>query len=139
VKGRRAHQGALDKLIEEGVDPRSAASVFLIGGAAGHRKAGTCKFLGGCVKAIRTSEFCEDHQPIKAEKSDRCQSSRRLLGVEVKVTGGVCNPCYKKPERTAARKKAMVEKKATRGVCSTPGCTGVNHNGHGTKVVSNVY
>jgi len=35
------------------------------------------------------------------------------LGVEVMVTGGVCSPCYKNPETTAARKNATAEKKAT--------------------------
>ncbi len=37
------------------------------------KKAG-CKFLGVCKKAIRTDEFCNNHQPIKDEKSDRCRS-----------------------------------------------------------------
>jgi hypothetical protein len=52
-----------------------------------------------------------------------------VLGVEVKVTGGVCNPCYQKPEAIATRKNATAEKKAARGVCSTPGCTGINQRG----------
>jgi hypothetical protein len=33
------------------------------------------------------------------------------------------------PEATAARKIAMAEKKAARGECSTPGCTGLNYRG----------
>jgi len=63
----------------------------------------------------------------KPEKSDKCRVYERVLGVEVKVRGGVCNPCYKKPEATAARKKATAEKKAARGTCS--GCKGVNNRG----------
>ena len=127
--GRRAHDGAVNNLINEVVDPKKASSELSIRNAANHRKAGTCKFLGGCNKAIRTGELCKDHQPIKAEKSDRCQSCGRMLGGEMKVTGGVCNPCYQ-PEATAARKKAIAAKKEARGTCSTPGCTVVNHNGH---------
>jgi hypothetical protein len=95
------------------------------------KKAGTCKFLGGCNKAIKSGELCIDHQPIKAEKSDRCGSCGRVLGVEVKVRGGVCYPCYTKPEATAARKKIMAEKKAVQGLCSTPDSTGINHKGRG--------
>jgi hypothetical protein len=34
-----------------------------------------------------------------------------MLGVVVKVIGGHCYPCYIKPEVTAARKKAITEKK----------------------------
>ena len=41
--------------------------------------------------------------------------------MEVIVIGGVCNPCYQKPEAIAARKKATAEKKADQGVRSTPG------------------
>jgi len=63
-----------------------------------------------------------------------------VLGVVVKVIGGHCYPCYRKPELTAARKKTIAEKKAGRVECSTPGCTGVNHHGRSkcictTKVV----
>ena len=59
------------------------------------KKAGTCKFLGGCNKAIKSGELCIDHQPIKAEKSDRCGSCGRVLGVEVKVRGGVLSMLHK--------------------------------------------
>jgi len=97
--------------------------------AENRRKSGTCKFLGGCNKAVMSGELCIDHQPIKAEKSDKCRSCGRALGVEVKVTGGVCNPCYCKPEATAARKKSNGGKESCRGVCSTTSCTGINHRG----------
>ena len=43
------------------------------------KKAGTCKFLGGCNKAIRSGELCIDHQPIKAEKSDGCGSCGKVI------------------------------------------------------------
>ena len=55
----------------------------------------------------------------------------RVLGVNEKVRGGVCSPCYQKPEAIAARKKATAEKKATRGSCSTPGCKDVNFRSRG--------
>ena len=45
------------------------------------------------------------------------------------VRGGVCSPCYQKPEAKAARKKATADKKDSRGTCSTPGCNGTNHKG----------
>ncbi len=123
----------MKKLINEGVDPEKASLEKIIRNWANLKKIWhTCKFLGGCNKAIRSDELCKDHQPIKAKKSDRRGSSGAgVRGVEVKVTGGVCNPCYKKPGATAARKTAMVEKKEAQGVCSTPGCTGIIHNGCG--------
>ena len=76
-----------------------------------------------------SGELCVHHQPIKAEKSDWCQGCGRVFGVEVRVIGGVCNLCYQKPEEVAARKKITVEKKAARGVCSTPGRAGTNYLG----------
>jgi hypothetical protein len=128
--GHRGCEGVVNNLINEGVDLKTASSELVIHYLANNRKSCNCKFCGGCNKAIYSGEFCDNHQPIKAEKSDRCQSCGRVLGVEMKVTGvGVCNPCYQKPEATAARKKAMAEKKAARGVCSTPGCTGDGHRG----------
>ena len=137
---RQGREGAVNNLINEGVDPKKASSELMIPVAANRRKSGTCKFLGGCNKAIRYSNFCKNHRPNKAKKSDRCGSCGVVLGVVVKVIGGHCYPCYRKPELTAARKKTIAEKKAGRGECSTPGCTGVNHHGCGkcictTKVV----
>ena len=129
-QGHRRCNSAVNYLIDNGVDPKKASSELSIHYSANCRKSGTCKFLGGCNKAIRSGDFCDNHKPINAEKSDRCRSCGRVLGVEVKVTGGVCNPCYQKPEAIAARKKATAEKKAARGVCSTPGCAGINHRGH---------
>ena len=82
-------------------------------------------YLVGAILQLNQVGFAKNHQPIKAEKSDRCGSCGRVLGVEMKVIGGVCNPCYNKPEATAAHKKAMAEKKAARGVCSIPGCTDI--------------
>ena len=95
------------------------------------RKSGTCKYPG-CGYAIVHGQLCIKHyQPIKAEKSDKCRVCERVLGVNEKSRGGVCSRCYQKPEATAARKKAMAEKKATRGTCSTPGCKGINFRGQG--------
>jgi len=127
-KGHRACQGAVNNLINEGVDSRSASSELGIRGAADHRKSSTYKYTG-CTRAMHSGDFCEHHRPIKAEKSDRCKSCRRVLGVEVKVMGGVCKPCYRKPEATTACKKATPEKKAARGECSTPGCKCTRFNG----------
>ncbi len=62
--------------------------------------------------------------------ADTLRGGGRVLGVEVKVTGGVCRRCYMKPEAVATRKKATAEKKAARGTCSTPGCNGVNMRGN---------
>ena len=96
-----------------------------------YRKYGNCIYPG-CTYAILHGEFCVKHyQPINAEKSDKCRVCERVVGVNEKVTGGVCSPCYQKPEAIAARKKATAEKKATRGSCSTPGCKGVNFRGRG--------
>ena len=58
----------------------------------------------------------------KPEKSDKCRVCGRVFGVKERVTGGVCMKCYKKPETTAARKKATAAKKAAKKTCSTPGC-----------------
>ncbi len=132
VKGRQGRNGAVNNLINEGADPKKASTELAIRHAANRREAGTCKFPGGCSKAIRSSEFCDDHQPtkLKAEKSDQCGSCGRVLGVEVRVVGGVCYLCYQKPEAKVARKKAMADKKAARGGdCSTTGCEGSRYIG----------
>ena len=127
-KGHRACQGAVNNLINEGVDSRSALSELGICGAADRRKSSTCKYTG-CTRAMHSGDFCKHHRPIKAEKSDRCKSCRQVLGVEVKVMGGVCKLCYRMPEATTACKKAMPEKKAAQGECSTPGCKCTRFNG----------
>ena len=95
-------------------------------------KSGSCIYPG-CPLSIRSGEFCKKHQPHKpiVEKSDKCRSCGQVLGVNVKVIGGVCRSCYDRPEATAARKKATAAKKAARGTCSTPGCDGVNNRGLG--------
>ena len=128
-QGRRRRDGIVNNLINDGVDPEKASSELMICVHSNREKADTCKFLGGCNKAIKSGEFCIDHKPIKDEKSDWCGCCGRLLGGEVRVRTGVCYPCYKKPEATAARKKATAEKKAARGTCYTPGCKGVNNRG----------
>ena len=45
-----------------------------------------------------------------------------MFRVDVRVIRGVCN-------LVVARKKTMVEKKDALGICSTPGCDGVNNRG----------
>ncbi len=60
-------------------------------------------------------------KPI-VEKSDKYRSCGRVFRVDVRVIRGVCN-------LLVARKKAMVEKKDALGICSTPGCDGVNNRG----------
>ena len=70
MSGCRARQGAVDKLIEEGVDPKKASSELGIIYAANRRKAGTCTY-NGCKFAMHSGFLCKHHQPIKAEKSDR--------------------------------------------------------------------
>jgi hypothetical protein len=74
--------------------------------------------------------FAEITFPPSPKKVISVGFCERVLGVnEKKLVGGVCNPYYKKPEATAARKKATAEKKAARGSCSTPGCDGINNRG----------
>jgi len=112
----------------------TASEFGRIGGKARsaiYKKAGTCKFLGGCKKAIRSGEFCGDHQPVKPEKSNKCRSCGWVFGIKVKVIEGVCNQCYQKPEAKAAHKQAMAEKKDARGICSTIGYDGINLRGLG--------
>ena len=96
-----------------------------------YRKADLCKFLDGCKKAIRSGEFCGDHQPTKpiVEKSDNCRSCGRELGVEVRVVLGVCYACYQKPAAKEARKRRwrrrkMLEEHAPHRVA---GCKGMDY------------
>jgi hypothetical protein len=137
--GHRGRDGAQDSLEAKGFTgeggTRSASTELARRGgealSAIIRKSGTCKYPG-CGYAIVHGQLCIKHyQPIKAEKSDKCWVCERVLGVNEKARGGVCSRCYQKPEATAARKKAMAEKKATRGTCSTPGCKGINFRGQG--------
>jgi hypothetical protein len=93
-----------------------------------YRKAGDCSYPG-CTSAIYSGEFCGKHNPKKPEKSDKCRVCERVFVAKERVRGGVCNTCYMKPEAAATRKKATAEKKAARGTCSTPGCTGWNYRG----------
>ena len=132
--GLRRCRGALASLEAQGFTGEGAASSELArrGGeacSAIYRKSGNCAYPG-CTFAISSGEFCGKHNPPKPEKSDKCRVCERVLRVnEKKVVGGVCNPCYQKPEATAARKKATAEKKTARETCSTPGCNGVNDRG----------
>jgi hypothetical protein len=111
VFGRQGYDGALDSLVAQGVDPRRASSEFAIHCAAKRREAGNSKFLGGCNRAMYSGELCIHHQPIKAEKNDRCRGCGHVSGVE---TGerDLCQPCYRKPEATVARKAVVAEKEA---------------------------
>jgi hypothetical protein len=119
--GKGGAASASTELARRGGEARSAI----------YRKSGNCIYPG-CTYAISNGELYINHyQPIKAKKSDKCRVCERVLGVNEKVRGGVCSPCYQKPEAIAARKKATAEKKATRGSCSTPGCKGVNFRGRG--------
>ena len=54
----QGHKGAVNNLINEGVDPQKASSELIIRVPANSRKSGTCKFLGGCDKAISYGDFC---------------------------------------------------------------------------------
>ena len=120
---------AVNKLIDEGVDPMKALSELLIRSRAKFKIAGTCKYPGGCTLSIRSGYFCNIHMPVKPEKSDECRRCGQVFRVREKVVGGVCNPCYQKPEAVAACRHAIAEKKDDLGTCSTPGCTGINHRG----------
>jgi hypothetical protein len=136
--GHRGRDGALASLETQGFTGEGAASTELAcrggearwGGEArlAINRSGNCIY-SGCPFAISSGEFCVTHNPPKEEKSDKCRVCRRVLGMEKRVRGGVCNACYCKPEAKAARKKATTEKKAARGTCSTPSCNGVNIRG----------
>ena len=129
--GHRGRDGALASLETQGFTGEGAASTELArrggearwGGEARSaiNRSGNCIYPS-CTFAISSSEFCVTHNPPKQEKSDKCRVCGRVLGMEKRVRGGVCNACYCKPEAKAARKKATAEKKAARGTCSTPGC-----------------
>jgi hypothetical protein len=65
-----------------------------------------------CTRAMHSGGLCIHHQPIKAEKSDRCGRCGRVFGVEERVRVGLCNTCYNKPETVVTHKKAFAEKEA---------------------------
>jgi hypothetical protein len=127
--GHRGCDGALDSLEAQGFTEEGEASFELSrrGGVAClaiYRISGNCAYPG-CTYAIYSGEFCKNHNPAKPAKSGKCRVCGWVFVAKERVTGGVCMPCYKKPEAIAARKKATVEKKAARGTCSTLGCKGI--------------
>jgi hypothetical protein len=134
--GKRLRKGALASLERQGFTGEGGTRLASTelgrrGGEAKaeiYRKTGDCSHPG-CTYGIYSGEFCEKHHPKKPEKSDKCRVCERVFVAKDRVRGGVCMPCYKKPEAAAARKKAFAEKKAARGTCSTPGCTGWNFRG----------
>ena len=85
----------------------------------------------GAIRQLSPVSFALITSPSRPRKVMGVGVAGRLLGVQVKVRGRVCYPCYTKPEATAARKKIMAEKKAVQGLCSTPDSTGINHKGRG--------
>ena len=130
---RRGREGALVSLEEQGFTGEGAALSELArrvgeANAAIYRIAGNCTFPS-CTRAIHSSLLCKQHLPRKPkpEKSDVCIDCERVLGKV--VVGGLCNRCYNKPEREAARKKATAERRASRGTCPTPGCARVKWRG----------
>ena len=127
--GLRRRGGALASLEAQGFTGEGGALSALTelarrGGEAKsaiYRKAGNC-IVEGCKKAILSGEFCKEHQPNKpiVEKSDKCRSCGRVIGVNDRVVGGVCYSCYYKPEAVATRKKAAAKKKSgTRNMLHT--------------------
>ena len=67
-QGRRRCDGAVNHRINEGVDSKQASSELAIRNAANHRKAGNCKFLGGCNKAIFPVSFVIITSPSRLRK-----------------------------------------------------------------------
>ena len=134
--GHRGRRGALASLENQGFTgkggTRTGSTEFARRGGVAYseiyRKTGDCSYPG-CTCAIYSGEFCEKHHPKKPKKSDKCRDCSRVFGAKEEVRGGVCQACYKKPEATAARKKATAERKEARGTCSTPGCNGWNYRG----------
>jgi hypothetical protein len=116
--GHRGRGGALASVEAQGFTgeegTRTASSELGRRGgearSAIYRKTGDCSYPG-CTCAIYSGEFCGKHHPKKPEKSDKCRVCERVFGEKEKIRGGVCMPCYKKPEAAAARKKATAEKK----------------------------
>jgi hypothetical protein len=116
--GHRGRRGALASVEAQGFTgeegTRTASSELGRRGgearSAIYRKTGDCSYPG-CTCAIYSGEFCGKHHPKKPEKSDKCRVCERVFGEKEKIRGGVCMPCYKKPEAAAARKKATAEKK----------------------------
>ena len=82
----------------------------------------------GAIRQLGPVSFALITSPSRPRKVMGVGVAGRLLGVQVKVRGGVCYPCYTKPEATAARKKNWRKKSGSR--------SGINHKGT-TKVVSN--
>ena len=134
--GHRGRDGALATLEAQGFTEEGSASSELghRGGMACaeiYRKADLWKYPGGCPcmqlsPVVYAGITLMPTKPI-GEKSDKCRSCGWVLGVEVRVRGGVCNPCYQKPEATAARKQATAGKKDARGRCITPNCKGMDY------------
>ena len=63
--------------------------------------------LGQCIPVV----FAYIISPSRPRKVMGVGVAGRLLGVQVKVRGGVCYPYYTKPKATAARKKIWRKKK----------------------------
>ena len=136
--GHRGRGGSLASLEAQGFTGKGGArsaswELGHCGGEASsaiYRTSGNC-IVEGCNKAINTGEFCKQHRPIKpaVEKSDKCRSCGRVIGVNERVRRGVCNSCYCKPEARDARKKTKAATNAARGTCNTPGCKRVNDKG----------
>jgi hypothetical protein len=134
--GHRGRGGALASLETQGFtgEGGAASASTELGRRGGearsaiYRISGDCSYPG-CTYAVYSGEFCGKHHPKKPEKSDKCRVCERVFGAKETIRGGVCNTCYKKPEATAARKKATAKKKAARGTCSTQGCNGWNYRG----------
>ena len=106
MSGRRARQGAVDKLIEERVDPQKAPLKLGIIYAANHRKAGTCTYTG-CKFAMHSGFLCKQDQPIKAKKSDLCGICGRVFRVEekVRVDSAICATKSQRQQRRAKRQR----------------------------------
>jgi hypothetical protein len=136
--GHRGRGGSLASLEAQGFTGEGGArsASWELGHRGGEARSGIYRTSGNCIvegcnKAINSGEFCKQHQPIKpiVEKSDKCRSCGRVIGVNERVRGGVCNSCYSKPEARDVRKKTKAATNAARGTCNTPGCKRVNDKG----------
>ena len=99
-RGRRSRDGARAKLMTAGICTRI-----------------------GCKEPIQSGELCREHYP-KPENRGDCIFCNKVLKEKDKRRG-VCDPCFYKPERVAARK----ERRASIGTCNTPGCHYIKYRG----------
>ncbi len=100
------------KLITRGGRPKKSiiGPNDLLSGKS-QKKLAPANCLVGAIRQLGPVSIALITSPSRPRKVMGVGVAGRLLGVQVKVRGRVCYPCYTKPEATAARKKNLAEKK----------------------------